>query len=83
MSAFESEITVRRTRFASRRAAGRWSKRSAATASRWCWSDPSVHLEERERAQIVGAWVQDSRYGMQVEGAGGQPLPPSDDDADA
>ena len=41
------------------------------------------HLEERERAHVIGAWVQDSRYGMQVKVSEAQPLPPSDQDADA
>jgi len=41
------------------------------------------HLEERERARVIGSWVQDSRYGMQVKVTEAQPLPPTDADADA
>ena len=38
---------------------------------------PLIHLEEGERAHIVGTWVNDSRYGPQVKVAEARPLPPS------
>ena len=39
---------------------------------------PLIHLEERERAHVVGRWVDDSRYGMQVKVSEATPLPPTD-----
>ena len=39
---------------------------------------PLIHLEERERAHVVGSWVDDSRYGMQVKVSEARPLPPTD-----
>src|SRR5206468_9744289 len=42
---------------------------------------PLVHLEERERVRVVGAWVDDSRYGRQVKVTEAHPLPPSDVEA--
>ena len=39
---------------------------------------PLIHLEERDRAQVRGVWVTDSRYGEQVKVSEARPLPPSD-----
>src|SRR5205085_5874343 len=39
---------------------------------------PLVHLEERERVRVIGTWVDDSRYGLQVKVSEARPLPPSD-----
>jgi exodeoxyribonuclease V alpha subunit len=39
---------------------------------------PLVHLEEGERARILGEWVTDSRYGRQVKVAEAHPLAPDD-----
>ena len=39
---------------------------------------PLVHLEARERAHVVGIWVQDSRYGPQVKVTEARPLAPDD-----
>ena len=39
---------------------------------------PLVHLEERERARVIGTWVDDSRYGLQVKVSEARPLPPAD-----
>jgi exodeoxyribonuclease V alpha subunit len=39
---------------------------------------PLVHLEERDRARVIGTWVDDSRYGLQVKVSEARPLPPSD-----
>ena len=35
---------------------------------------PLAHLEERERADVTGAWVRDPRYGPQVKVSEAQPL---------
>ena len=40
---------------------------------------PLVHLEERERARVLGQWVHDRRYGEQVRVDEARPLPPSDE----
>ena len=83
MTAFDSVLAVRRIRFAS--AESGWAVVEAVGDD----GEPVVlvgalgHLEERERAHVIGAWVQDSRYGMQVKVSAAQPLPPSDEDADA
>ena len=39
---------------------------------------PLIHLEERERAHVIGTWVDDSRYGQQVKVSEARPLPPTD-----
>ncbi|HEY1521027.1 MAG TPA: AAA family ATPase [Solirubrobacteraceae bacterium] len=78
MNAFESEVTVRRTRFAS--ADSGWAVVEAAgdDGTPIVLVGPLVHLEDRERAHVVGTWVQDSRYGPQVKVTEARPLPPSD-----
>ncbi len=78
MEQFDAEVTVRRTRYASDVTG--WAVLDAADAQ----GDPVVlvgpliHLEERERAHIVGTWVDDSRYGLQVKVEHALPLPPAD-----
>ncbi len=42
---------------------------------------PLVHLEERERAHVLGTWVNDSRYGPQVKVSEAVPLAPADADS--
>ncbi len=71
-------MTVRRTRFAS--AETGWAVVDAAgeDGTPIVLVGPLVHLEERERAHVVGTWVQDSRYGPQVKVTEARPLPPSD-----
>jgi exodeoxyribonuclease V alpha subunit len=39
---------------------------------------PLVHLEERERAHVLGTWVNDRRYGPQVKVTEARPLAPAD-----
>ena len=72
---FDGEVVVRRTRYASE-------------MSGWAVVDAAAlmlsgvlmlhHLEERERARVIGTWVDDSRYGLQVKVSEARPLPPSD-----
>ena len=71
-------MTVRRTRFAS--ADTGWAVVEAAgdDGTTIVLVGPLVHLEDRERAHVVGRWVQDSRYGPQVKVTEARPLPPSD-----
>jgi len=83
VSTFDSVLAVRRIRYTSPETG--WSVVEAIAED----GEPVVlvgalgHLEERERARVVGSWVQDSRFGMQVKVSEAQPLPPTDADADA
>jgi exodeoxyribonuclease V alpha subunit len=78
---FDGEVTIRRTRYASEQTG--WAVVEAADreGDHLVLVGPLSHLEERERAHIVGKWVDDSRYGMQVKVAEARPLPPSDAEA--
>jgi exodeoxyribonuclease V alpha subunit len=83
MSAFESEVTVRRARFSNPETGWAVVEAAAADGTPLVLVGPLIHLEERERAHVVGTWVTDSRYGRQVKVDQASPLPPSDADADA
>jgi exodeoxyribonuclease V alpha subunit len=78
---FDADVTVHRTRFAS--ADTGWAVVEAAgeDGTLIVLVGPLVHLEARERAHVVGTWVQDSRYGPQVKVTEATPLPPTDADA--
>src|SRR5690348_4519591 len=75
---FVGEVTVRFVRYAND--ASGWAVLDAATAdgSPVALVGPLIHLEERERAHIVGSWVNDSRYGRQVKVTEATPLAPDD-----
>ncbi len=81
MERFESEVTVRRTRYASD--ATGWAVLDAddAEGEHVVLVGPLIHLEERERAHVCGEWVDDSRYGLQVKVREARPLPPADAEA--
>ena len=83
MSEFDAEVTVRRIRFANPETGWAVIDAAGSDGTPIALVGPLVHLEERERARIVGTWVQDSRYGPQVKASEAHPLPPSDADADA
>ncbi len=75
---FDRTVVVRRTRYTSDSTG--WAVLDAADD---CGEEivlvgPLVHLEERERAHILGTWVDDSRYGLQVKVTEARPLPPAD-----
>ena len=78
MTAFDSEVTVRRRRYVSEDSG--WAVIDAADAD----GSPVVlvgilgHLEERERARITGNWVIDGRYGPQVKVTQALALAPTD-----
>jgi len=80
VSAFEADVTVRRTRFAS--ADSGWAVVEAAgdDGTPIVLVGPLIHLEDGERAHVVGTSVQDSRYGPQIKVAEATPLPPTDAD---
>ncbi|HEY3727962.1 MAG TPA: AAA family ATPase [Solirubrobacteraceae bacterium] len=75
---FDDDVTVRYVRYANE--ATGWAVVDAAGAdgAPIALVGPLVHLEERERARIVGTWVDDSRYGRQVKVTEARPLPPED-----
>ena len=80
MGVFDAEVTIKRTRFAN-------AENGFAVVDADADGDPVVlvgplgHLEERERARVLGNWVFDRRYGQQVKVSEARPLPPSDADA--
>ncbi len=75
---FDSQVTIRRRRYASEESG--WAVIEAAEddGAPVVLVGPLIHLEERERAHIVGTWVDDSRYGRQVKVSEARPLPPTD-----
>ena len=77
--AFDQEVLVRRTRFASQESG--WAVVDALDedGEPIVLVGPLVHLEERERAHVIGMWVDDSRYGLQVKVAEAHPLAPTDE----
>ena len=78
MTAFESEVTVRRTRFVSAETGWAVVDAAAADGTPIVLVGPLIHLEPRERAHVIGTWVQDRRYGPQVKVEEARPLPPTD-----
>jgi exodeoxyribonuclease V alpha subunit len=78
VAVFDSQVTIRRRRYASDDSG--WAVIEAAEddGASVALVGPLVHLEERERAHIVGTWVDDSRYGRQVKVTEARPLPPTD-----
>jgi len=75
---FDAQVTVRRTRWASEETG--WAVVDAVDedGDAIVLVGPLVHLEERERARVIGTWVDDSRYGLQVKVSEARPLPPAD-----
>ena len=75
---FDDEVTVRYVRYANEQTG--WAVLDAAgqDGTPVALVGPLVHLEQGERARIVGDWVNDSRYGPQVKVSEARPLPPQD-----
>ncbi|PZS15037.1 MAG: hypothetical protein DLM64_00560 [Solirubrobacterales bacterium] len=78
---FDAEVTVRRTRYVSEATGWAVVDAEAADGAPVVLVGPLVHLEQSERARVIGTWVDDSRYGRQVNVAQARPLPPSDREA--
>jgi exodeoxyribonuclease V alpha subunit len=78
MERFDAEVTIRRTRFASDQTGWAVVEAAAEDGEEVVLVGPLIHLEERERARVIGTWVDDSRYGLQISVAEARPLPPSD-----
>jgi exodeoxyribonuclease V alpha subunit len=78
---YNAQVTVRRTRFAND--ATGWAVVEAVdeAGEEVVLVGPLHHLEDRERAHVVGTWHDDSRFGPQVKVTQADPLPPSDRDA--
>jgi exodeoxyribonuclease V alpha subunit len=73
---FDGEVVIRRRRWAS--------DETGFGVLDADWQDDEIvlvgtiaHLEERERAHVSGVWKEDHRYGLQVNVALAEPLPPS------
>jgi exodeoxyribonuclease V alpha subunit len=78
---FDGEVTIRHVRYASRDTGWAVVDATGADGTPVALVGPLVHLEAGERAHVVGAWVNDSRYGPQVKVSQARPLPPQDADA--
>jgi exodeoxyribonuclease V alpha subunit len=75
---FTAEVTVRRIRYVSPDRG--WAVLDVADddGSDLVLVGPLGHLEQRERARVIGNWVDDPRYGPQVKVSQATPLPPVD-----
>jgi exodeoxyribonuclease V alpha subunit len=78
MDVFDAEVTVRRTRYASDQSGWAVLDADGQDGAPLVLVGPLVHLEERERAHVIGTWVNDSRYGPQIKVSQARPLPPQD-----
>jgi exodeoxyribonuclease V alpha subunit len=77
-SRFEGDVTVRRVRYVSTDRG--WAVLEAADddGEELVLVGPLGHLEQRERARVIGSWVDDTRYGLQVKVDQATPLAPVD-----
>src|SRR5438309_425039 len=75
---FDSEVTVRRTRFANPDSG--WAVLDAVDSDgdAVVLVGPLTHLEERERVHVKGTWVDDSRFGIQVKVSEAHRIAPTD-----
>jgi exodeoxyribonuclease V alpha subunit len=78
---FDAPVTIRHVRFANEQSGWAVLDAAGADGSPIALVGPLVHLEEGERARIVGEWVDDSRFGRQVKVAEAHPLAPEDPEA--
>jgi exodeoxyribonuclease V alpha subunit len=75
---YDATVTVRRTRYTSEQTGWSVVEVAGEDGQPVVLVGPLGHLEERERAHIIGTWVEDRRYGPQVKVSEAHPLPPSD-----
>jgi exodeoxyribonuclease V alpha subunit len=78
MSGFEAQVTVRRTRYANDSTGWAVVEAVEDDGNPVVLVGPLIHLEEHDRARVLGTWVDDSRYGPQVKVSQAHPLLPSD-----
>jgi exodeoxyribonuclease V alpha subunit len=77
MGDFNAEVTIRRIRYSSPDTG--WAVVDAdAGETPVVLVGPLIHLEQGERAHVVGSWVDDPRFGRQVKVTEATPLPPTD-----
>ncbi len=81
MSSFDAPVTIRHIRYANEQTGWAVLDAAAADGQPVALVGPLVHLEQGERAHVVGSWVDDSRYGSQVKVSEARPLAPEDPDA--
>jgi exodeoxyribonuclease V alpha subunit len=77
---FDSEVTVRRQRFSNQETGWAVLEAILPDGSPVVLVGALAHLEERERASVVGSW-EDSRYGPQVKVIQALALPPTEEAA--
>src|SRR5438067_7769725 len=78
MPRFDAEVVVIRTRFTKQSTGWAVVEAVETDGKPIVLVGPLIHLEDRDRARVLGTWVDDSRYGPQVKVSEAHPLPPSD-----
>ena len=78
---FDSPVTIRHIRYANEQSGWAVLDAAAADGQPVALVGPLVHLEQGERAHVIGSWVTDSRYGSQVKVSEARPMAPEDPDA--
>ncbi|HEY2638034.1 MAG TPA: AAA family ATPase, partial [Solirubrobacteraceae bacterium] len=81
MSTFDAPVTIRHVRYANEQTGWAVLDAAAADGQPVALVGPLVHLEQGERAHVVGSWVNDSRYGAQVKVSEARPLTPENPEA--
>jgi exodeoxyribonuclease V alpha subunit len=74
--AFDNEVTIVKRRYADER--GFAVLEADVNGDEVTLVGPISHLEEHERARVIGSWVTDARYGEQVRVTEARPLAPTD-----
>lgn len=75
---FDDTVTIRHVRYANEQTGWAVLDAAAADGTPVALVGPLHHLEQGERARVLGAWMTDSRYGPQVKVAEAHPLAPED-----
>jgi exodeoxyribonuclease V alpha subunit len=78
VSVEDCQVTVRRIRYVSPDAGWAVIEAAGDHGEELVLVGPLAHLEPRERVQIQGSWVDDSRYGPQLKVTQATPLAPAD-----
>jgi exodeoxyribonuclease V alpha subunit len=75
---FDDEVTAQRFRYRDEEAGWAVLAATAADGDEITLVGPLAHLRQGERARVMGSWVEDPRYGMQVKVTQAEPLDPDD-----
>jgi exodeoxyribonuclease V alpha subunit len=78
IESFDDEITAQRFRYRDDEAGWAVLQASAPDGDDITLVGPLAHLRQGERARVLGSWVEDPRYGMQVKVTQAEPLDPAD-----